>query len=229
MIRRFLVKRFDPTSHFQKIGRGKSQITANAGEFIFRQNDVADGVMFLHSGTAKESVASEQGKIAVMRMLEPGTFFGTSSLDYEIRTTSAVAITRCTITSITTAAMFSALHNDLAFARLFTTYLAHHNSRLEAEKVDLLFNSAEVRLAKQLLMLAHIAEGPPRVIGSEITQETLADMIGTTRPRVNHFLRRFSRFHLIEYVRDGMMVKPRLLKAVLEDSSIFSSHEEEVH
>lgn len=225
MTRRFLVKKFDPLP-LQKITQGKHAITANPGEHIFKQGASADCIFYLHSGTAKESIMSEQGKIAVVRMLEPGTFFGTSSMDdVLVRTTSAIAITKCSATAITTSAMRAALDSDLRFARLFISYLAHHTTLLEAEKVDLLFNSVEVRLAKQLLILAHVAEGPPKVIGPEITQELLADMIGTTRPRVNFFLGRFRQFKLIEYGSGGMLVQPRLLKAVLEDSSIFN-HEE---
>lgn len=223
MSKRFLVKQFDPTPHLRKISTGKTQITAKPGDHIFSQGDVAENVFYLETGIAKESVTRDRGRIAVVRMVEPGAFFGVASLDdVSSYGTSAIAVTRCEVTAITTTAMRDALVVNPRFNKLFIEYLTHQNTRLEIEKIDLLFNNVQVRLAKQLLMLAHVEEGAPRMIGPEINQELLADMVGTTRPRVNFFLGRFRKLGLVEYGNSGLLVHPRLLKAVLEDSSIFN-------
>lgn len=212
-----MTKRFDPKSFLEGVGDGKTITSHRAGEIIFKQGTPAQHVFYLRSGKAKETVASEQGKEAVVGMLEPGLFFGTSSLDGDhLRLSTVTTIAPSTITAITKDAMMKAL-NEPVFAQLFVAHLLHHNSRIEAEKVDLLFNSSEKRLAQKLLILAHSKEGRLQMIGPEITQEMLADMIGTTRPRVNYFLNRFQKMGFIKK-NGGITVLPALLKAVLQET-----------
>lgn len=211
-------RQFDPLNFLASVGSGKTITTHAPGEVIFKQGTHADLVYYLQNGKAKETVESEHGgKDAVVGVLEPGLFFGTSALDGgAIRLSTVVAVTTCVVTAITIDAMKKVL-KEPRFAQLFMAYLLHHNSKIEAEKVDLLFNSSEKRLARKLLMLAHVAEGPPQIIGPEITQEMLSMMIGTTRPRVNHFLNKFRKLGFIKY-NGGIMVQPSLLKAVLQET-----------
>lgn len=210
--------RFDPKTFLERVGEGKTITPHRAGAVIMKQGSPAEQVFYLQSGKAKETVTSEQGKEAVVGMLEPGMFFGTGAADgATIYLSTATAITPCIVTAITKDAMHSALKLP-KFAQLFMAYLLNLNGRIEAEKVDLLFNSSEKRLAAKLLMLAHVGqEGAPTIIGSEITQEMLADMIGTTRPRVNMFLNKFRKLGLIKY-NGGIMVQPGLLQMVLQEA-----------
>lgn len=212
-------RRFDPKSFLAHVGAGKKVNRYRPNEVVFKQGEPADLVFYLQSGRAKESVASDQGKEAVVGMLEPGFFFGTGSMDGTRSWTSTVtAVTECLVTSITTDAMKAALKEPV-FAQLFMVYLLEHTTRIEAEKIDLLFNSTEKRLARRLLILAHVGDGKPEVIGPEITQEMLGEMIGTTRPRVNFFLNRFRSLGLIRYNDEtGITVMPGLLRSVLMDS-----------
>lgn len=207
-------RRFDPKVFLASVGEGKTITNHRPNEIIFKQGTEAEFVFYLQSGKAKETVESEQGKDAVVGVLEPGMFFGTSAIDGgTVRVSTVTTVTSCIVTAITIDEMKKALREP-KFAQLFMAYLLHHNSKIEAEKVDLLFNSSEKRLARKLLMLAHVTEGPPEIIGPEITQEMLANMVGTTRPRVNLFLNKFRKLGLIKY-NGGIMVLPGLLKAVL--------------
>lgn len=212
------MKRFNPKLFLERVGAGKTITDHEPGAVIMKQGTPADQVFYLQSGRATETVTSEHGKDAVVGMLEPGVFFGTSAIDGGVNRFSTVtALTRCTVTAIEKNAMKEAL-KEPRFAQLFMAYLLHHNSKIEAEKVDLLFNNREKRLAQRLLILAHVGEeGMSHVIGPEITQEMLADMIGTTRPRVNYFLNRFRKMGFIKYNDDGILVMPGLLRAVLYD------------
>lgn len=207
--------KFDPKTFLAHVGQGKTVAAHAAGAVIMAQGTVADAVFYLQSGRAKEVVRSKPGKEAVVGMLEPGLFFGTSAIDGgKRRLSSVIAIERCVVTSIDKTMMHQALREP-AFAQLFMAYLLEHNSKIEAEKVDLLFNNSERRLAQRLLILAHVGEGPLRLIGPEITQELLAEMIGTTRPRVNYFLNRFRKLGLIKY-NGGIIVQPGLLQLILQ-------------
>lgn len=211
-------KRFDPKIFLEAVGDGKMISHHRAGEIIFKQGSPALHVFYLRSGKAKETVASEHGKDAMVGMLEPGIFFGTGSLDGgRHRVSTVTAMTPCTVTAITRDAMLAALREP-SFAQMFMTYLLDQNTRIEAEKVDLLFNSSEKRLAQRLLILARFGEGRPRIIGPEITQEMLADMIGTTRPRVNYFLNRFRKMGHIRY-NGGIEVQASLLNVLVQDLS----------
>lgn len=207
---------FDPRSFLERVGEGKRIILFRQGETVFRQGTPAAHVYYLREGKAKETVLSETGKDAVVGMIDPGMFFGSSSLDDGGQWHSTVtAIVPCIVTEITVPAMRQALQQPL-FSQLFMAYLLRHNSTIEAEKVNLLFNRIEKRLAQKLLILAHFGDGPPQVIGPEITQEMLAEMIGTTRPRVNHFLNKFRRMGFIKY-NGGITVMPSLLRTLLHD------------
>jgi CRP-like cAMP-binding protein len=211
-----VTKGFDPKQFLERVGEGKRIGRYRAGEVIFKQGAVATHVYYLQVGRAKETVTSESGKDAVIGTIEPGMFFGTGGLDGHDHSSSAVvAIVPCIVTEITIGAMKQALQVP-RFAQTFLLYLLHLNSRIEAERVNLLFNSSEKRLAQKLLILAHFGEGPPKIIGPEITQEMLAEMIGTTRPRVNHFLNKFRRLGFIKY-NGGITVLPTLLKTLLHE------------
>lgn len=224
MIKRFLTRQFDPAPFLARIQSGKLTIYFKPGETVFKPGSASDTVFYLQAGIAKETVASPQGRSAVVRMLEPGSFFGTSALDGGKHPSTVTTITKCTVIGIEKAAMFAALREP-AFSELFTAYLLHYIGRVENDKVDLLFNSVQTRLAKKLLVLAHVTEGETRLIGAEINQETLAEMVGTTRPRVNFFLNRFRKLGLITYERDGITVHQTMLKAVLEDDPILSQED----
>lgn len=208
---------FDPKQFIERVGTGKTISEHGPGQIIFKQGSTASHIFYLQSGRAKESVTSDLGKEAVVGVLEPGHFFGTSALDGgRVRVSTVVAVTTCIVTMITKDAMHHAL-KEPRFSQLFVAYLLQYNSKIEAEKVDLLFNSSEKRLAQKLLILAHVGEGQPQIIGPEITQEMLAAMIGTTRPRVNKFLNKFRKLGFINYNGPGIEVLPSLLKAVLQD------------
>lgn len=217
--------RFDPKEFLAQVGEGKKITAFQPGDVIMKQGTMAEQVFYLQTGKAKETVRSEQGKDAVVGVIYPGGFFGTSSLDGGMRVSTVTAVSVCVVTTITKEGMRLALRREPKFAQLFMAYLLHHNSKIEAEKVDLLFNSSEKRLAQRLLMLAHVDDGPPQVIGPEITQEMLAAMIGTTRPRVSHFLNKFRKLGFVQYASEahqrghnGITVLPTLLRAVLLES-----------
>lgn len=216
---------FDPKNFLQRVGSGKTITRRLAGTVVFKQGDHADHVFYLQSGRAKETVTSDQGKEATVGVLDAGHFFGTSAFDGGIiRLSTVVTVTECTITEITKTAMTRAL-KEPRFAQLFVAYLLHHNSKIEAEKIDLLFNNTEKRLAQRLLILAHVGDGAPQMIGPEITQPMLATMVGCTRPAVNKFLVKFRRLGFIKYDDFlGIEVLPTLLKAVLQDGK--EDHEE---
>jgi CRP/FNR family cyclic AMP-dependent transcriptional regulator len=179
----------DPKDFLAKVGAGKTIVRFHKNQKIFSQGDVADTVFYIQSGQVKLTVMSEQGKEAVVAILEPGQFFGEGCMNgHSIRIATTTAMEDCVITVITKAAMIAALHNEPTFSELFMAYLLTRNSRIEEDLIDQLFNSSEKRLARLLLLLANFGrEGSPRPISPNISQETLAEMIGTTRPRVSHF------------------------------------------
>lgn len=210
-----VTKRFDPLLFLERVGSGKTITSYRASQVIFQQGTRASHVFYLQSGKAKETVADDRNKEAIVGMIEPGMFFGTSSLTRSLHFSTVTALVPCIVTAIVTEAMNTALQIP-SFAQLFIHYLIKHNSKIESEKVALLFNSREKRLAQKLLILAHFGDGPPKLIGPEITQEMLADMIGTTRPHVNRFLNKFRKLGLIKY-NGGITVLPPLLAMLLQD------------
>jgi CRP/FNR family transcriptional regulator, cyclic AMP receptor protein len=178
---------------------------------------VADAVFYIQKGNVKLTVLSKQGKEAVVGILEPGQFFGEGCLNgHSLRVATTTAVEECLITSITKEAMIATLHTEPKFSELFMAYLLIRNSRVEEDLIDQLFNSSEKRLAR-LLLLAHFGkEGTPQPILLDISQETLAEMIGATRSRVSHFMNKFRKLGLISY-NGKIEVHNSLLNAVLHE------------
>jgi CRP-like cAMP-binding protein len=179
------------------------------------QGGAADSVFFIQTGRVKVTVTSKHGKEAVVG---EGQFFGEQCLSgHSLRTTSMTALTDCRITSITKAAMITAIHDQPRFSKLFMFHLLSRNSRIEEDVIDQLFNSSEKRLARLLLLLANYGkEGSPPIVPVTLKQETLAEMIGTTRSRVSFFMNKFRRLGLIDY-NGKIDVHQSLLNSVLHD------------
>lgn len=204
-----LDRRFDPRALLDHAGPGKTITAFQPGTIIMAQGSVASSVYFLQSGLAKETVATEQGKGAVVNVLESGAFFGVSSIYFDAPMLSAVtAMTPCVV-AVVDAGTMRLLLKQARFAEMFTFYLVNHSCTLEAEKIDLLFDNSERLLAKRLLALSHFGLGETQTIGPEVTQDMLAEMVGTTRPRVNFFLNKFRSEGLIKY-NGGIRVQPGL-------------------
>jgi len=209
---------FDPKDFLAKVGVGKTIIEFHKNQTVFSQGDVAETVFYIQTGKVKLTVMSEQGKEAVVAILEPGQFFGEGCMNgHPKRLATTTAMENCVITVITKAAMIAALHDKPKFSELFIAYLLNRNSRIEEDLIDHLFNSSEKRLARLLLLLANFGkEGTPQPISPNVSQETMAEMIGTTRSRVSHFMNKFRKLGLISYNGD-IEVHSSLLSAVLRD------------
>jgi CRP/FNR family transcriptional regulator, cyclic AMP receptor protein len=209
-------KTFDPQAFLALVGAGKTIVNYSKGRIVFAQGDAADKVFYVQSGRVKMTVVSEQGKEAVVGILEPHHFFGEGCLNgHTVRIATAKATEPCVITSITKKAMLAALRKEPKFSELFVAYLLTRNSRIEEDLIDQLFNSSEKRLARLLLLLANFGkEGKPIPIDTSINQETLAEMVGTTRSRVSFFLNKFRKLGLISY-NGKLEVHRSLLNAVL--------------
>jgi CRP/FNR family transcriptional regulator, cyclic AMP receptor protein len=209
---------FDAKEFLEKLGAGKSILEFEKNEDVFTQGDVADRVFYIQKGKIKLTVLSKQDKEAVVGILGPGQFFGEGCMNgHPLRIGTTTAMVPCVITSISKQAMQTALHEQPAFSDLFMTYLLTRNSRIEEDLIDQLFNSSERRLARMLLLLSHFGqEGVPQQISPNISQETLAEMIGTTRSRVSHFMNKFRKLGLISY-NGHIEVNSSLLNAVLHD------------
>jgi CRP/FNR family transcriptional regulator, cyclic AMP receptor protein len=176
------------------------------------------GFFYIQKGSVKLTVLSEQGKEAVVGILEPGQFFGEGCLNgHLLRIATTTAMDDCVITAITKDAMLAALHDEPKFSEMFMAYLLTRNSRIEEDLIDQLFNSSERRLARVLLLLANFGkEGSPQPISPNISQETLAEMIGTTRSRVSYFMNKFRKLGLVDY-NGHIEVHNSLLSAVLHE------------
>jgi CRP-like cAMP-binding protein len=209
---------FDPKEFLAKVGEGKTIVKFRKDEVVFAQGDAASTVFYIQKGRVKVVVISEQGKEAVVGILGPGQFFGESCMNgHRLRIATTTAIEECLVTVITKAAMVAALHDQPKFSELFMAYLLTRNSRIEEDLIDQLFNSSEKRLARLLLLLANFGkEGSPQPISPNISQETLAEMIGTTRSRVSHFMNKFRKLGFISY-NGKVEVNSSLLNAVLYD------------
>jgi CRP/FNR family cyclic AMP-dependent transcriptional regulator len=209
---------FDPKMFLAKVSAGNTILEFQKNENIYAQGDTADTVFYLQKGRVKLTVLSEQGKEPVVAILEPGQFFGEGCLNgHPLRIATTTAMEKCLVTSLTNEAMIGLLHSEPKFSELFMTYLLTRNSRVEEDLIDQLFNSSEKRLARLLLLLAHFGkEGSPRPINPSISQETLAEMIGTTRSRVSYFMNKFRKLGLISY-NGKIEVHNSLLSAVLHD------------
>jgi CRP/FNR family transcriptional regulator, cyclic AMP receptor protein len=213
------VESFDPRIFLATIGEGRKVVAYLRKDRIFKQGDPADAVFYIQEGKVSLSVVSKNGKEATLGILRKGDFFGEGSLaGQRLRMGSADAMTDCEILRIDKKAMMLALHREHTFSDLFVAYLLARNIRYEEDLVDQLFNSSEKRLARLLLLLAHFGkESAPAAAIPKMSQETLAEMIGTTRSRVSFFMNRFRKMGFIDYDGDGMQVHSSLLNVVLHD------------
>jgi len=200
------------------ISRGKTVIEYGANRAIFRQGQPADSVFYLRQGKVKLAVVSKQGKEAIVAILESGEFFGEGCLAGQpLRMATATALTECTLAKVEKPLMARMLHEQHDISELFVTHLLSRNIRYEEDLVDQLFNSSEKRLARILLLLAHFGkESRAETVLPRINQENLAQMVGTTRSRVSHFMNKFRKLGFIEY-NGGLTVHSGLLSVVLHD------------
>ncbi|MGO8983239.1 MAG: Crp/Fnr family transcriptional regulator [Terriglobales bacterium] len=213
---------FNPSAFLAIIGEGRTNLTFSMKQPIFVQGDAADAVFYIQKGKVKLTVVSKAGREATLAMLGAGYFFGEGALAGQpLRMGSATAMTDCEIQRIDKRAMIDALHREPGFSELFVTYLLARNVRYEEDLVDQLFNSSEKRLARVLLLLAHFGkEGVPETVVPKISQETLAEMVGTTRSRVSFFMNRFRKMGFVTYSGGpdgGLQVHSSLLSVVLHD------------
>ena len=209
---------FDPHAFLATIGEGRKIVPFQKRQTIFTQGDPTDAVFYIQTGKVRLTVVSNIGKEATIGILGDGEFFGEGALAGQaLRMGSATAMTDCAILRIDKKAMMEALHREHEFSDMFVAYLLARNIRYEADLVDQLFNSSEKRLARILLLLAHFGkEGTPETVVPKISQETLAEMVGTTRSRVSFFMNRFRKLGFIHY-NGGLEVHSSLLNVVLHD------------
>jgi CRP-like cAMP-binding protein len=206
---------FDPKLFLGSAGAGRAVLQFQSDQTIFTQDEPADCVMYIQHGRIKLSVMSEQGKEAVVGILQPGQFCGESGLIDRRRRATAIALEDCTVTAVANATLIATLQSEPAMCEFFTRYLLTRNVRIEDDLIDQLFNNSEKRLARLLLLLAD-ANDSSRPVPVEISQETLAEMIGTTRSRVSFFMNKFRKAGFIDY-NGRIEVHPTLRSAVLPD------------
>jgi len=213
------VDTFDPQLLLTKISVGKSSREYQAEESIFSQGTAADAVFYVLRGRVRLTVVSKSGKEAVVAILPEASFFGEGCLAGQpVRISTASANQKSTIVRIEKSAMIALLHEQPEFAEGFLAYLLSRNVRMEADLVDHLFNSSEKRLARLLLLMANFGqESQPMPLIAKMSQETLAEMIGTTRSRVSFFMNRFREMGFIDYSGGGMYVHSSLVSVVLHD------------
>lgn len=209
---------FDPDTFLAMVGEGRSIVEYRKNSVVFAQGDKADAVFYLRKGKVKLAVVSNEGKEAVVAILGEREFFGEGCLIAQpLRMATAKTLTPCVIVRLEKAAMVHVLRTEPAFSERFIAHLLARNIRVEEDLVDQLFNSAEKRLARVLLLLANFGkEARPEAVIPKISQETLAEMIGTTRSRVSFFMNKFRRLGFIHY-NDGLEVHSSLLNVVLHD------------
>ena len=208
---------FDAEAYLQSTGPARKVVKHRRGEEIFAQGDPATDVRYLQKGVIKISVLSRIGKEAVIAMLSPGDFFGEGALAGQtVRIETATALAPSSVLTIEKEAMVRLLHEEPLFADRFLSHMLARNMRIEADLVDQLFNSSEKRLARTLLLLARYGQADPQRTLPKISQETLAEMIGATRARVNFFMNKFRKLGLIEY-NGSLKVNSSLLTVVLHD------------
>ena len=210
---------FHPSNFLATMGEGKQVLSFPNGEIIFTQGEVADAVFYILQGKVQLAVVSSTGKEATTGIVGVGDFFGEACLTRQtLRTCSATVIPPCTILRIARKTMMFALRREHSLSELFVDYLLTRNIRYEEDLVDQLFNSSEKRLARILLLLARFGdEGIPALRIQNITQQTLGEMVGTTRPRVSFFMNRFRKLGYISYDGNGIRVHNSLLDVVLKD------------
>jgi len=207
------------TKHFlSKAGAGGSIRRHITGEAIFAQSDIADAVFYIRRGRVKLTVVSSRGKQAVIAILGSGDFFGEGCLAGQpVRVSSAAAMSECSLVRLEKPAAVALIHEEPAFSTTFLSYVLSRNVRIEEDLVDQLFNSSEKRLARVLLLLAKFGrEGKPETAIPKMSQETLAEMVGTTRSRVSFFMNRFRKLGFIDY-KKGLEVRSSLLSVLLRD------------
>jgi CRP/FNR family transcriptional regulator, cyclic AMP receptor protein len=211
-------KKFNPKDFLSRVGSGRTTATYRAKQMIFTQGDEADSVFFIQSGKVKVTVISEHGKEAIVAVLGKGEFLGEGCLAAQkFRLATATAITECEIMRIERATISRVLQDEPAFSVLFVEYLLARTLRVEADLVDQLFNSSERRLARTLLLLANFGnEGMPEHIIANVSQEMLAEMVGTTRSRVSFFMNKFRKLGFISY-NGHIEVHRSLLNLVLHE------------
>jgi len=209
---------FDPKEFLATVSRGRTVSDYGKGDVVFLQSGPADAVFYVQKGKIKIVVASRQGKEAVVALLGPGEFFGEGCLiGQPLRLSTARAMVASEVTRVSKAEMIRVLHAEPAFGELFTAHLLTRNSRVEEDLVDQLFNSSEKRLARTLLLLANFGkDGGPQPITTPISQETLAEIIGTTRSRVSQFMNKFRKLGFIDY-NGHLEIHSSLLSVILRE------------
>jgi CRP/FNR family cyclic AMP-dependent transcriptional regulator len=209
---------FDPKTFLSKVGEGRSIDQYSPGETLFSQGQPADAVFYVQTGRVNITVVSEHGKEAVVAALGADEFCGEGCLvGQPVRMATATAVAQCDIMRLGKSAMIRVIHEERAFSEMFIAHILSRTARIEEDLVDQLFNSSEKRLARTLLLLANFGkEGRPELISPKISQETLAEMVGTTRSRVSFFMNKFRRLGLISY-NGNITVHSSLLNVVLHD------------
>jgi CRP/FNR family cyclic AMP-dependent transcriptional regulator len=209
---------FDPKSFLAKVGKGRTLADYKKNQRVFLQGDPADAIFYIQRGKIKLTVVSRQGKQAVVGMLGTGDFFGEGCLaGQQRRMATASAFSKCSIARVERAAAIRVIHEERDFAEMFLAYLLSRNIRIEEDLVDQLFNSSEKRLARVLLLLANFGkDGKPEEVIPKISQETLAEIVGTTRSRVSFFMNRFRKLGFLEY-NGGLEIHSSLLNVILHD------------
>ena len=209
---------FDPKTFLATVSRGRTVSDYRTDDVVFLQSSPAEAVFYIQKGKIKIVVASKQGKEAVIAILGPGDFFGEGCLiGQPLRLSTARAMIASEVMRVSKAEMIRVLHTEPAFGELFTAHLLTRNSRIEEDLVDQLFNSSEKRLARTLLILANFGkDGGPQPITTPISQETLAEIIGTTRSRVSQFMNKFRKLGFIEY-NGHLQIHSSLLSVILRD------------
>jgi CRP/FNR family cyclic AMP-dependent transcriptional regulator len=210
---------FEPKAFLAKVGKGRTLSDYEKNQRIFSQGDAADAIFYIQTGKVKLTVVSKQGKEAVVAILGADEFFGEGCLAGQVlRMASAAAMSECSIMRLEKTEVIRLLHDQPAFSELFLRYLLSRNIRIEEDLVDQLFNSSEKRLARVLLLMANFGkEGKAEPVIPKISQETLAEIVGTTRSRVSFFMNRFRKLGFIEY-NGGLEIHSSLLNVVLHDS-----------
>jgi CRP-like cAMP-binding protein len=212
-------KSFDPKAFLAKVGEGRTISAYRRNQPIFAQGDLADALFYIQKGKVKLTVVSRHGKEAIVAVLGPSDFFGEGCLAGQPRRmATASALSDCSIVRIDKPAAIRVIHNEPRFSELLLSYLLARNIRIEDDLVDRLFNSSEKRLARILLLLSNFGkDGKPEQVIPKVSQETLAEMVGTTRARVSFFMNKFRKLGLVEY-NGGLEVHSSLLSIVLHDS-----------
>jgi CRP/FNR family transcriptional regulator, cyclic AMP receptor protein len=215
---------FDPKVFLATVNGGRSISKYRMNQKVFSQGTPADAVFYIQKGKVKVTVVSEQGKEAVVAVLGPDEFCGEGCLTGQpLRLAAATAITECEIMRLEKATMIRVIHKEPAFAEMFVSHLLARTIRVEADLVDQLFNSSEKRLARALLLLANFGkDGRPEPIIAQVSQETLAEMIGTTRSRVSFFMNKFRKLGLIDY-NGQIEIHSSLLNVVLHEEPHISA------